>query len=137
MNVLILTGRVGRDPESKDFGTSSKCTFSLATDDGWGDHKKTNWHNIELWNKSAESAQRNVKKGDGVEIVGHVEYQSWESDSGTKYKTVVKAQSWRFAPSSRKTERSEPALDSEAPVSYESKGARVVLTDTDNDGIPF
>lgn len=74
MNKVILEGRVGSIQELKTVGENKVLNFSLATNDGYGDNSKTNWHNCSLWNKSAENFNRFIKKGQGVIVEGKIEY---------------------------------------------------------------
>jgi single-strand DNA-binding protein len=47
MNSVSLVGNLGKDVEiRKTAGGNSVGEFSLATADGFGDNKKTNWHNL-------------------------------------------------------------------------------------------
>lgn len=93
MNVVALTGNVGKEPEIR-YAPSGKavCNFTLATTDGWGDHQKTNWHNIVCFGKTAEFVQEYVGKGSKVAVSGSITYSSWEDKEGaTKYKTEITA----------------------------------------------
>ncbi len=99
MNKLILVGNIGGDVELRKTGNGTAvANVSLATTDGWGDNKKTNWHNLVIWGKTAESAAQYIAKGAKVAVEGSVEYQTWDKEDGTKmYKTVVNVSNWEFA----------------------------------------
>ncbi len=98
MNVITLVGNVGQEVESRQAGDWTVATASLATTDGFGDNKKTNWHNLEVWGKSAEAMVKYVEKGTKLAVTGSVDYHSWDKDDGTKgYKTIIKVQNWEFA----------------------------------------
>ena len=75
MNVVTLTGRLGKDPE---FQTSKNgngfVKFSIATNDGYGDNKKVNWHNCTAFGKSAEIISKYVKKGSEICVSGSIDY---------------------------------------------------------------
>lgn len=88
MNTVTLAGRLGADPELRDAGKTKACSLSLATKG----YKKTEWHNVTCWGKTAEFVVQYLKKGDAVSVTGRVEYQSWEDKEGVKhYKTVINA----------------------------------------------
>tara|TARA_R110002020_G_scaffold8918_1_gene35778 strand:- start:1277 stop:1666 length:390 start_codon:yes stop_codon:yes gene_type:complete len=87
MNVIILHGRLGRDPELRQSKSGTDIvTFSLATNDGWGDNKRTNWHRCKAFGKRAETIERYLKRGDGVMIRGSIDYREWVDDEGAKHK---------------------------------------------------
>ena len=76
MQEVIITGRLGKDPEIKYFD-SGKCKtkFTIATD-GWNSKKKesfTNWFNVEVWEKQAEFVSEHFKKADTITIFGKYE----------------------------------------------------------------
>ncbi|MCP5006668.1 MAG: single-stranded DNA-binding protein [Planctomycetes bacterium] len=105
MNVLTLVGNVGGEVEVQTVGETSLAKVSLATTDGWGERKKTNWHNLEVWGKSAEAMAQYVTKGAKIAVTGSVDYHSWDKDDGTKgYKTIVKVTNWEFAGSKGDTD---------------------------------
>lgn len=90
-NNVSLTGNIGQDAEVRQAGKSTVTTFSLATNDGWGDNKKTNWHNLEIWGERGEKIAQYLTKGTNITVQGSLDYQSWEGDDGnTRYKTVIK-----------------------------------------------
>ncbi len=73
-NKVFLIGRLGKDPEVKEYGDNkTMCKFSLATDDGWGENKHTNWHLIKVWGKQAELCARYLSKGRQVKVEGRIE----------------------------------------------------------------
>ena len=56
VNQAILIGRVGKDPDVKNFNGGGKLvTFSLATSKEWKDRQSgekktlTQWHTIAIW----------------------------------------------------------------------------------------
>lgn len=74
MNVVILKGRIGNDVTIEKKGDKSHLKISLATNDGWGDNKKTNWHNCIMFGKIAEVADKFCKKGDELIVRGRIDY---------------------------------------------------------------
>jgi len=93
MNQIILCGNVGRDPEIRTTNTGKKvANFSVATSDGKGDDKTTDWHTIVAWDWVAESAEK-VKKGDKVMISGKMKtsrkYKGKDDVEKTAYEVVA------------------------------------------------
>jgi len=97
MNVAILCGNVGKDPELKETqGGNALCKFSLATHGGAKD-KEPDWHNIVAWGRVAETCSLYVKKGDKVLVNGRISQRKWEGDDGKmNYMTEIVAFSVEF-----------------------------------------
>jgi single-strand DNA-binding protein len=74
VKVEIINGRVGNDPEVKTVGGKLLVNFSVATNRGSGDNRKTDWHNISAWEKTAERVQLYIHKGDRVYVDGSLSY---------------------------------------------------------------
>ena len=99
MNVTILNGHIGKDPEIKPNGIAE---FSLATSEKWKDKEgnkkeKTQWHNVVCFGAKADFVAKWVKKGMKILLTGKIDYQSWENPEGEKkYKTVIICQDIEF-----------------------------------------
>ncbi|MBO5789266.1 MAG: single-stranded DNA-binding protein [Clostridia bacterium] len=88
LNKVMLIGRLGRDPERKTTQSGkSVCTFTLATDTGYGDNKKTDWHNITVFDKTADNCAKYLHKGSPAYVEGRIAYDSYEKD-GIKHTTT-------------------------------------------------
>ena len=98
LNKVQLIGHIGKDPESK-FTTSGSAfiKFSIATNESWKDkdgnlQEKTEWHNIVMFGKMAETAGEYLHKGQLVYVEGRLKTDSWETDAGEKrYSTSITA----------------------------------------------
>jgi single-strand DNA-binding protein len=103
MNKCILFGNVGNDPKVNRLESGKiVAKFSLATNKSFTkDGEKiteTSWHNIILWNKLAELAEKYVKKGNSVIIEGEISYRSYENKDGmTVYITEIIGDRLHFA----------------------------------------
>src|SRR5579885_368021 len=96
VNKVILLGRLGKDPESRTLESGTMVVnFTIATsevykDRNTGERKQiTDWHNIVLWRGLAETASKELQKGDQVYIEGKMRTRSWEKDGVTRYITEV------------------------------------------------
>lgn len=92
LNKVQLIGNVGKDPEVRylDSGVAV-ATFPLATTDraytlanGTQVPERTEWHNIVLWKKLAETAEKYVHKGDKLYIEGKIRTRSYDDQNGVK-----------------------------------------------------
>ncbi len=73
----------------------AKATFPLATSEVYTNQKgetitTTEWHNIVLWRSLAEIAEKTVKKGTQLYIVGKIKTRSYtDKDGNNKYITEI------------------------------------------------
>ena len=89
MNTVILSGNVTRDFEP--FTTKTGTTIaksSIATEVGFGDNKKTSYPAITVFGKTADFCSQFVKKGDLIEVRGHLETGSYKKSDGTTVYTT-------------------------------------------------
>jgi len=98
INKVILVGNVGKDPVIRYFDKGvAKATFPLATSETYTNQQgetitSTEWHNIVLWRAMAEVAEKTVKKGSQVYIVGKIKTRSYvDKDGVNKYITEILA----------------------------------------------
>jgi single-strand DNA-binding protein len=98
INKVILVGNVGKDPVIRYFDKGvAKANFPLATSESYTNQQgetitSTEWHNIVLWRALAEVAEKTVKKGTQVYIVGKIKTRSYvDKDGNNKYITEILA----------------------------------------------
>ena len=97
LNKVMLIGRLGRDPERKTTQSGkSVCTFTLATDTGYGDNKKTDWHNITVFDKTADNCTKYLHKGAPAYVEGRIAYDSYEKDGIKRTSVKIIANDVRF-----------------------------------------
>ncbi len=87
---ITVLGRVGKDPETKEFETSKVAKFSVATSAKVKGEEVTTWYSIEVWGKLADIAAQYVKKGNEVLIEGVPRIETWTNKDGeTKANFVI------------------------------------------------
>lgn len=98
INKVILVGNVGKDPVVRYFDRGvAKAAFPLATSETYTNQHgetitSTEWHNIVLWRSLAEVAEKTVKKGTQLYIVGKIKTRSYvDKDGNNKYITEILA----------------------------------------------
>lgn len=93
MNVVILEGRLGADPEMRYTASGSAVTtVRLAVDEygGKDKEKRTEWFNLVFWNKTAETVAQHLSKGRELLVEGRMQSRSWDGPDGQKrYKTEI------------------------------------------------
>ena len=103
VNKVILVGNLGKDPEVR-FTPSGKavCKFPVATSERWTDQQgqkqeRTEWHNVVVWGKQAESCGQYLSKGRQVFVEGSIHTRSYDDREGNKrYITEITAREVRF-----------------------------------------
>jgi len=103
LNKAMLIGNLGKDPELR-FTPSGRAVarFPVATSEQWTDangqrQDRTEWHNIVVWGKQAESCGQYLSKGRQVFIEGSIRSRQYDDKEGQKrYITEVIAQRVQF-----------------------------------------
>jgi single-strand DNA-binding protein len=104
VNKVILVGNLGRDPEIRYLPSGQTvASFSVATTERFkgrdGQMKdQTEWHNVVVYGKQAETCGQYLKKGRQVYIEGRLTTRQWEAKdgSGKRSRTEIVAQRVQF-----------------------------------------
>jgi single-strand DNA-binding protein len=119
VNKAIIIGNLTRDPEQKALPSGvAVTTFSVATNRVYKDkdgnrQENTDYHNIVVFGRQAETSGQYLKKGQSVFVEGRMQTRSWESDGVKKYRTEVIADRVQFGPKSGSM--TGPTSEAEAP----------------------
>ena len=92
VNKVILIGNLGKDPELKYGQASGKavCRFSLATTERWSGEERTEWHNLVLFDRTAEVANEYLRKGSQIYVEGRIQTRKWQGQDGQdRYTTEI------------------------------------------------
>jgi single-strand DNA-binding protein len=105
INKVMLLGRLGKDPETRELGDSGNSVtyFSLATSRKAKEKETVTWHNITAFGKQGEILSKYLKKGSQIFIEGRIDNYSYEKDGETKYKNQVIVESFSFVGDSKKS----------------------------------
>ena len=85
MNKFIGQGRLGRDPELKDIGSTTVCNFSIAIDRTYKDkhgERGTDWFNCSAFGKTAEFISQWFGKGSQIIVVGEMQNREYVNKDG-------------------------------------------------------
>jgi len=137
-NRITLMGRLGRDPDVRATGSGKKvASFSIATDNGYGENKSTDWHSITAWEKTAETAERFLKKGSAVLIEGRLTYEKYTNKQGVEV-TAAKVVCDRIVLLPRNEGGGEqPRESSRGERASYPRNPEPAAPQGDDDGIPF
>lgn len=89
LNKVMLIGRLGGKPEMrKSANGDAIAKLRLATDRVWTQddrqHKETEWHDVTVFGKQAESCGTYLETGRLVFVEGRLHSHSWEDSNGAK-----------------------------------------------------
>jgi single-strand DNA-binding protein len=106
INKAILFGNLTRDPELRALPSGMNVVnFSIATNRVFKDkdgkkQEQTDFHNVVVFGRQADTVNQYLKKGSSVFVEGRMQTRSWD-DKKTgekKYRTEVVADSVQFGP---------------------------------------
>ena len=88
MNKMLVIGNLGRDPEMRYTPSGQAVTnFSVATSyryttaDGES-REETEWFNVSVWGRQAESCNQYLSKGRKVYVEGRLKSRTYETRDG-------------------------------------------------------
>ena len=102
LNKAFIAGNLTRDPELRALPSGAHvATFSVATNRVWYNQEKqkqeaTEYHNIVVFGRQAETSAQYLKKGSGVLVEGRLQTRSWEKDGNKHYRTEIVADRVQF-----------------------------------------
>jgi single-strand DNA-binding protein len=83
LNKILLIGHAGRDAELRfTAGGMAVTKFSLAVSEKIKDEKHTEWFDVTAFNKTAEFAGEDVRKGLAVYVEGRIRTEKWTDKEG-------------------------------------------------------
>ncbi len=89
MNSVVMTGRLGKPPETRYTNSGMAITsFSMAVSDGYGDKKKTYWPNFVCFDKTAELVANSLDRGSHILVDARYTEDHWEDKEGNKRMAV-------------------------------------------------
>ncbi|RME30095.1 single-stranded DNA-binding protein [Candidatus Parcubacteria bacterium] len=139
LNKAFLIGNLTRDPEERALPSGTKVvSFGIATNRRYKDasgawQEATDYHNIVVFGRQAESCAQYLKKGDMVFVEGRLQTRSWDRDGQKQYRTEIVADRVQFGPKGAGGARGKPQ-DAE-PHSQEV--APSIEDEIDPEDIPF
>lgn len=117
LNRALIIGNLTRDPEIKSLPSGIQvCSLSVATNRVWKDkngsrQESTDYHNVVVFGRQAETAAQFLRKGSSLLVEGRMQTRSWDAADGSKrYRTEIVADRIQFGP-----RRDSGAGDSGAP----------------------
>ena len=102
INVVTVSGRLVRDPELKTTPNGhTVASFRIANNT----LKKTNFFDVSLWGKPAETLVEYAEKGRWISLSGRMEQDEWEDKEGNKRTSYsIVADNFNFLGAGKKDE---------------------------------
>jgi single-strand DNA-binding protein len=104
INKAMVYGNLTRDPELKALPSGMNvCSFALATNRVYNDRdgkrqEATDFHNIVVFGKQADTCAKYLHKGNSAFVEGRLQTRSWEKDGQKQYRTEIVADRVQFGP---------------------------------------
>src|SRR3989344_672966 len=104
INKAMLYGNLTRDPELRALPSGMNVVnFSIATNRTFKDRdgkkqEQTDFHNIVVFGRQADTVNQYLKKGSSVFVEGRMQTRSWEKEGQKMYRTEVVADRVQFGP---------------------------------------
>jgi len=143
INKAMLFGNITRDPELRALPSGMNvCSFSVATNRVYRDREgkkqeQTDFHNVVVFGRQADTVAQYLKKGSSVYVEGRIQTRSWDDKTTgeKKYRTEVVAERVQFGPrpggGGKRAESEEEVSSSSGP------GIEYPKDDINPDDIPF
>ena len=106
INKVFLFGNLTRDPEIKAMPSGTNlCSFGVATNRVYKDRdgkkkEQTDFHNVVVFGRQADTVNQYLKKGSSAFIEGRIQTRSWDDKTSgeKKYRTEIIAERIQFGP---------------------------------------
>ena len=141
----MLFGNLTRDPELRALPSGMNvCSFAVATNRVYRDREgkkqeQTDFHNIVVFGRQADTVAQYLKKGSSVYVEGRIQTRSWDDKtSGEKrYRTEVVAERVQFGPKSAGGGGKRAPVADEEVTGNGGSGIEYPKDEINPDDIPF
>ncbi len=99
MNLVIASGNLTRDPEMRYTQSGKAVTsFSIAVNEGSGEHRTTEYLDCEAWEKQAELVAEYCRRGRKVLVTGSYSTDHWKDKAtgADRKKVIIKCRNVEF-----------------------------------------
>ena len=125
LNKVMLIGHLGDDVKLRYFEDGG-CLgrFPLATNETYTNKQsgervsQTEWHNILVRNKAAETCEKYLKKGDKLFVEGRIKTRKWQGEDGNpRYSTEIHVDEFTFL--SNKPQEVQPSVQAQSATDHD------------------
>lgn len=144
INKVILLGRLGKDPVVRRLENGRVvANVTLATNDYYTKDgqrlESTEWHNLEMWDKQAETAEKYLKKGSLLYLEGKIRTDRYTDAEGQERQTrKIRVNNFQMM-GSLLASRTDDANknDTHSSEHHGSDAGHSVDLNTEDEGLPF
>jgi single-strand DNA-binding protein len=144
VNKAILVGNLGRDAELRyTSGGSPVASVRLATTERFTDRdgqkrEDTQWHDVVIWGKTAESLHEYLTKGKQIYVEGRIQTRKWTDKEGKeRYNTEIRADRVVLLSSGERGPRPPRDRYAESPDAGAPPADHAAVDAPNDDDIPF
>lgn len=143
LNKVLIVGNLTRDPELKALPSGiNVANMGVATNRVYNDkegnkQEQTEFHNIVVFGKQAETSAQYLKKGQSVLIEGRLQTRSWDQDGVKKYRTEIIADRVQFGPKSSNPSSSDTQENNSSSDNKAKEAEYPQEEEINPDDIPF
>lgn len=118
LNQATIMGNLTRDPELRTTPNGANvCNLSVALNSSYKDkdgnwQEKTDYIEVQVWNKLGENCDKWLQKGRPVLVSGRLQTRQWEQDGQKRSKTEIVANDVVFL----STEKSGAKVDNQTDI---------------------
>tara|TARA_B100001059_G_C17570894_1_gene444897 strand:- start:227 stop:664 length:438 start_codon:yes stop_codon:yes gene_type:complete len=141
INKVILIGHLGDQVKMNYFeGGNSLGRFPIATNESYTNKQTgervttTEWHNIVVRNRLAETCEKYLSKGDKVYCEGKIKTRQWEQDGQKRYTTEIHVNNMTFLSTKTETETPPVASNTMHQTKTPQKNS---MSEQKDDDLPF
>ncbi len=118
------------------------CSFSLATNRVYKDRdgarqEQTDYHNIVVFGRQAETSAQYLKKGASAFVEGRLQTRSWDADGGKQYRTEIVADRVQFGPRAGGAGAPQQTSAGTAPAATQGGAPEYPEEEINPEDIPF
>lgn len=149
MNLVVISGRLTKDPEITQNGEIKIARYTLAVRRSFKSQQQADFINCTAFGRTAENAEKYYKKGMLINATGRIQTGSYTNKEGKKvYTTDVVISEQEFGESKKSSEEhqahQEQTAESSSPAAVEEPKEEqkddfmdVGTSNFDDDEVPF
>lgn len=134
MNIVVMKGRLAKDPELQQFGDKNKAILTLAVERDYkrGQERTADFIPMVAWGINAVNICKYFKKGSAILITGRIQTGNYLGRDGKKKYTMdVLVEKWEFVENGKGSK--SPASD----VGKPDVGDFMNIADEIDEEVPF
>ena len=136
MNSINLIGRLTKDVELRYTSSGKAVANATLAVDRRFQKDKTDFLNLVIWDKKAETLSNYTGKGSKIGVTGRVETDSYEKDGRRVYKTEIIVEDFTFLDSKNDRQGGGQQTANNSPYQPADEGYSQIDVD-DSQDLPF